>query len=160
MMQRQMGIRNWEWVAFFIFPFVFLKHSVACGYRLQKECILGVSVLRWGEVRGRHSETRMQRDMGTVDKGKDAGERVIAPTRRPDGSLRKEIRIRAGYTPQDEVAIYQSKAALVWIFSPPFFLVSINLQPMCPFSSCTCFRNLDCDATSVSLKFFCSYTGI
>jgi len=50
--------------------------------------------------------------MGTVDKGKDAGERVIAPTRRPDGSLRKEIRIRAGYTPQDEVAIYQSKAAL------------------------------------------------
>ncbi len=66
-----------------------------------------------GEVRGRHSETRMQRDMGTVDKGKDAGERVIAPTRRPDGSLRKEIRIRAGYTPQDEVAIYQSKAALV-----------------------------------------------
>jgi partner of Y14 and mago protein len=55
----------------------------------------------------------MQRDTGTVDKGKDVGQRVIAPTRRPDGSLRKEIRIRAGYTPQDEVAIYQSKAALV-----------------------------------------------
>lgn len=41
------------------------------------------------------------------------GERVIAPTRRPDGTLRKEIRIRAGYVPQDEVAIYQSKGALV-----------------------------------------------
>lgn len=38
-------------------------------------------------------------------------ERVIAPSRRPDGSLRKEIRIRAGYTPQDEVAIYQPKGA-------------------------------------------------
>ncbi|KAL2477517.1 partner of Y14-MAGO [Forsythia ovata] len=40
------------------------------------------------------------------------GERILAPTRRPDGSLRKPIRIRAGYTPQDEVAIYQSKGAL------------------------------------------------
>ncbi|CAN6466827.1 unnamed protein product [Victoria cruziana] len=41
------------------------------------------------------------------------GERVLAPTRRPDGTLRKPIRIRAGYVPQDEVAIYQSKGALL-----------------------------------------------
>lgn len=41
------------------------------------------------------------------------GERIVAPTRRPDGTLRKPIRIRAGYTPQDEVAIYQSKGALL-----------------------------------------------
>lgn len=41
------------------------------------------------------------------------GERIIAPTRRPDGTLRKAIRIRAGYVPQEEVAIYQSKGALV-----------------------------------------------
>ncbi|KAL4196344.1 hypothetical protein AMTRI_Chr04g245720 [Amborella trichopoda] len=40
------------------------------------------------------------------------GERVLAPTRRPDGTLRKPIRIRAGYVPQEEVAIYQSKGAL------------------------------------------------
>ncbi|PIN12890.1 hypothetical protein CDL12_14500 [Handroanthus impetiginosus] len=40
------------------------------------------------------------------------GERILAPTRRPDGTLRKPIRIRAGYVPQDEVAIYQSKGAL------------------------------------------------
>ncbi|KAI8532191.1 hypothetical protein RHMOL_Rhmol11G0194100 [Rhododendron molle] len=40
------------------------------------------------------------------------GERILAPTRRPDGSLRKPIRIRAGYVPQDEVAKYQSKGAL------------------------------------------------
>lgn len=43
------------------------------------------------------------------------GERIVAPTRRPDGTLRKPIRIRAGYVPQDEVAIYQSKGALVRI---------------------------------------------
>ncbi|XP_078441205.1 partner of Y14 and mago-like [Wolffia australiana] len=41
------------------------------------------------------------------------GERIIAPTLRPDGTLRKPVRIRAGYVPQDEVAIYQSKGALL-----------------------------------------------
>ncbi|XP_024026183.1 partner of Y14 and mago isoform X2 [Morus notabilis] len=41
------------------------------------------------------------------------GERILAPTRRPDGTLRKPIRIRAGYVPQDEVAIYQSKGSLL-----------------------------------------------
>ncbi|XP_073063916.1 partner of Y14 and mago-like [Primulina eburnea] len=41
------------------------------------------------------------------------GERILAPTRRPDGTLRKPVRIRAGYVPQDEVAIYQSKG-LLW----------------------------------------------
>ncbi|MQL99371.1 hypothetical protein Taro_032098 [Colocasia esculenta] len=41
------------------------------------------------------------------------GERILAPTRRPDGTLRKPVRIRAGYVPQDEVAIYQSKGALL-----------------------------------------------
>lgn len=40
------------------------------------------------------------------------GERLVGPTRRPDGTLRKPIRIRAGYVPQEEVAIYQSKGAL------------------------------------------------
>ncbi|XP_051144656.1 partner of Y14 and mago isoform X2 [Andrographis paniculata] len=40
------------------------------------------------------------------------GERILAPTRRPDGTLRKPIRIRAGYVPQDEVAIYQSRGAI------------------------------------------------
>lgn len=41
------------------------------------------------------------------------GERILAPTRRPDGTLRKPVRIRAGYVPQDEVAIYQSRGSLV-----------------------------------------------
>ncbi|MBO8907898.1 hypothetical protein INO82_14500 [Staphylococcus aureus] len=44
------------------------------------------------------------------------GERILAPTRRPDGTLRKPIRIRAGYVPQEEVAIYQSKGALPMVF--------------------------------------------
>lgn len=47
------------------------------------------------------------------------GERILAPTRRPDGTLRKPVRIRAGYTPQDEVAIYQPKPALVCYLSQP-----------------------------------------
>ena len=50
-----------------------------------------------------------------VGKTLKEGERILGPTRRPDGTLRKPIRIRAGYVPQDEVAIYQSKGALVSI---------------------------------------------
>ncbi|MCO5547978.1 hypothetical protein L7F22_001433 [Adiantum nelumboides] len=48
----------------------------------------------------------------SLDRPLKDGERLLAPSRRPDGSLRKPIRIRAGYTPQDEVAIYQSKGTL------------------------------------------------
>lgn len=59
------------------------------------------------------------------------GERIIAPTRRPDGTLRKAIRIRAGYVPQEEVAIYQSKGALVShrLLLPPSFLPRITTSP-------------------------------
>ena len=51
--------------------------------------------------------------MAELSKTLKEGERILAPTRRPDGTLRKPIRIRAGYVPQEEVAIYQSKGALV-----------------------------------------------
>lgn len=51
--------------------------------------------------------------MSELNKTLKEGERILGPTRRPDGTLRKPIRIRAGYVPQDEVAIYQSKGTLV-----------------------------------------------
>lgn len=35
---------------------------------------------------------------------------IIPPSRRPDGSLRKPIRVRAGYIPQDEIAAWESPA--------------------------------------------------
>jgi hypothetical protein len=41
------------------------------------------------------------------------GEKVLAPSLRPDGTLRKERRIRAGYTPQDEQPVYQSGGVTV-----------------------------------------------
>ncbi|KAI9030543.1 hypothetical protein DFJ74DRAFT_702834 [Hyaloraphidium curvatum] len=37
------------------------------------------------------------------------GERVVAATRRADGSLRKEIRIRPGYVPPEDVARYANQ---------------------------------------------------
>lgn len=63
---------------------------------------------------GREGEEELQQ-LAELSKTLKEGERLLAPTRRPDGTLRKPIRIRAGYVPQDEVAIYQSKGTLVCI---------------------------------------------
>ena len=52
--------------------------------------------------------------MAELSKNLKEGERIVEPTRRPDGTLRKPIRIRAGYVPQDEVVVYQSKGSLVY----------------------------------------------
>lgn len=43
----------------------------------------------------------------------EQAERVIGGTRRPDGTVRKEIRVRAGYVPLDEQAVYLSRGAKV-----------------------------------------------
>ncbi|GMN59035.1 hypothetical protein TIFTF001_028126 [Ficus carica] len=58
-------------------------------------------------------EDQHLKEMADLSKTLKEGERILAPTRRPDGTLRKPIRIRAGYVPQDEVAIYQPKGALL-----------------------------------------------
>ena len=55
-----------------------------------------------------------KKQMAELSKNLKEGERIVEPSRRPDGTLRKPIRIRAGYVPQDEVVIYQSKGSLVW----------------------------------------------
>uniref|UniRef100_A0A1J3EW02 Partner of Y14 and mago n=1 Tax=Noccaea caerulescens TaxID=107243 RepID=A0A1J3EW02_NOCCA len=54
-----------------------------------------------------------KRQMAELSKNLKEGERIVEPTRRPDGTLRKPIRIRAGYVPQDEVVKYQSKGSLI-----------------------------------------------
>lgn len=51
--------------------------------------------------------------MAMEERALKEGERILAPTRRPDGTLRKPVRIRAGFTPQDEVPVYQSKGSQV-----------------------------------------------
>ncbi|KAG7591299.1 WIBG Mago-binding [Arabidopsis thaliana x Arabidopsis arenosa] len=53
------------------------------------------------------------KQMAELSKNLKEGERILEPTRRPDGTLRKPIRIRAGYVPQDEVVKYQSKGSLM-----------------------------------------------
>ena len=47
------------------------------------------------------------------EEGRDEAGRLLPPSRRPDGSLRKEVRIRAGYIPQDEVQRYVPKGTHV-----------------------------------------------
>ena len=48
------------------------------------------------------------------------GERVIESTKRPDGTYRRERRVRPGYVPQDEQPVYQSKGTLVRLITIPF----------------------------------------
>ena len=39
------------------------------------------------------------------------GERVIPASVRPDGSIRPERRVKAGYTPQEDVSVYKNERA-------------------------------------------------
>ncbi|KAK9664534.1 hypothetical protein RND81_14G049300 [Saponaria officinalis] len=58
------------------------------------------------------AEEKAKKMAEELSKSLKEGERLLGPTRRPDGTLRKPIRIRANYTPQDEVAVYQSRGSL------------------------------------------------
>lgn len=42
------------------------------------------------------------------------GERHIPASTRPDGSLRKEIRVRPGYRPPEDVEVYKNRTAEAW----------------------------------------------
>ncbi|KAJ9625576.1 hypothetical protein H2203_004334 [Taxawa tesnikishii (nom. ined.)] len=42
------------------------------------------------------------------------GERIIAASTRADGSVRKEIRVRPGYRPPEDVEVYKSRTAEAW----------------------------------------------
>ena len=43
-----------------------------------------------------------------------SGERVIAASARADGSMRKEIRVRPGYRPPEDVEVYKNRTAEAW----------------------------------------------
>lgn len=77
---------------------------------------MGSSAKYNGDGSGGGEEDEVNQLAAELGKTLKEGERILAPTRRPDGTLRKPIRIRAGYVPQDEVAIYQSKGSLVILF--------------------------------------------
>lgn len=47
----------------------------------------------------------------TTDK---TGQRHIPASTRPDGSLRKEIRVRPGYRPPEDVEVYKNRTAEAW----------------------------------------------
>jgi partner of Y14 and mago protein len=43
-----------------------------------------------------------------------SGERHIPSSKRPDGSVRKEIRVRPGYRPPEDVEVYKNRTAEAW----------------------------------------------
>ncbi|XP_027916984.1 partner of Y14 and mago [Vigna unguiculata] len=59
------------------------------------------------------SDDERKKQVAELTKTLKEGERLVGPTRRPDGTLRKGFRIRANYTPPDEVPKYQPKPALL-----------------------------------------------
>lgn len=81
-----------------------------------------------GAANERGEEEEAKQLAAQLSKTLKEGERILAPTRRPDGTLRKPIRIRAGYVPQDEVAIYKSKGALVCLLCHSYKIIYFKVD--------------------------------
>ncbi|GAA5860943.1 hypothetical protein JCM8547_003896 [Rhodosporidiobolus lusitaniae] len=52
-----------------------------------------------------------ERTVAGISKNHD-GDRVVSASVRPDGTVRKELKIRPGFTPQEDVALYRSRGAV------------------------------------------------
>lgn len=67
------------------------------------------------------------------------GEKVLIGTRRPDGTLRKERRIRAGYIPQDEQPVYESRGMMVRVVirNPQSMQRCTRCHPICQCATAT-----------------------
>lgn len=61
-------------------------------------------------VNGRNSPAASQSGIITGE----TGDRIIASSTRPDGTLRKEIRVRPGYRPPEDVEVYKNRTAESW----------------------------------------------